>query len=205
MAKLKFISLSRLIFLSLLSLFILAQPAIGHDAKIPAEPYPVMDGMGGDFTLQSTLGRPASLSEFKGKVVLMFFGYTSCPDICPIVLAKFNSIKQQLGPERAKMVQGLFVTVDSKRDTPEKLKAYLDYFDPKMVGFTGSVEDLMGVALKYGTVFFENEGTEETGPLFAHGDYVYLIDDQGRLRELFNSETKVHNITHGVASLLPAS
>ncbi len=96
---------------------------------------PVHDGIGGDFTAESSLGRKVSLSDYRGKVVLLFFGYTSCQDICPATLAHLRAVVDRIG-QAADGVQVLLATVDPENDTPEHLEQYLALFHPRFVGLT---------------------------------------------------------------------
>lgn len=111
---------------------------------------------GGDFTLQSADG-PVSLSDFRGKVVLIYFGYTSCPDVCPTSLGALSAALKQLSPREMDRVQPIFISVDPERDTPGKMVEYVHYFHPKMIGVTGSIEQVRKVADRYGAYFRKAE------------------------------------------------
>ena len=116
-------------------------------AERPLPRLPIVEG--GDFTLQSASG-PVSLKDYRGKLVLVYFGYTFCPDICPTSLAATAEGLKQLSPEELARVAMIFVSVDPKRDTPERLKEYVEFFHPSIVGVTGSaevVEVITGVPL----------------------------------------------------------
>jgi protein SCO1/2 len=141
-----------------------------------------------DFSLPSTQGRPLALSELRGKVVLLFFGYTTCPDVCPATLANLNLALQSLG-ESANRVQVVMVTVDPERDTPERLQAYLDHFDPQhMLGLSGDLATTSQIAGKYG-IYFQKRLTDSGGYLVDHTAYVQLIDAAGLRREVFSFGT----------------
>ncbi len=120
------------VLVSLLAALLLA----GSGQASSEKKLPIHDGVGGEFAAQSSLGRGVSLSEFRGKVVLLFFGYTSCQDICPTTLAHLKSLVKRIGTA-AKDVQVLFVTVDPKNDTVEHLREYLAQFDSRFIGLTG--------------------------------------------------------------------
>lgn len=137
-----------------------------------------------DFTLDASIGRPVSLSEFRGKPVLLYFGYTTCPDVCPTTLADLRMAMQKLGDDGEK-VQVLFVSVDPERDTAERLQAYLTYFDPGFVGLTGSVTDIEGIASRFGVFFEKNETNSAADYLVDHTSAVLLLDPEGRLRLMF--------------------
>lgn len=134
-----------------------------------------------DFTLTDQNGTPFSLSEQRGKIVLIFFGYTHCPDVCPITLTEFNRIKKQLGPQAGE-VAFVFVTVDPERDTPEHMKAYIDNFDPGFVGLSGSQSDLEPVWRAYGVYQQKQDQGSAAGYLVDHTSRMYLVDAQGRWR-----------------------
>ncbi|GAB4577308.1 MAG: SCO family protein [Anaerolineales bacterium] len=137
-----------------------------------------------DFTLQTHDGQPFTLSAQRGKVVLLFFGYTSCPDVCPATWGAFKKIAAQLG-ERAAEAQFVMITADPERDTPDQMANYITAFNPNFLGLTGSQEALQPVYEAYGA-FVEKEETDgATGYLIAHTSRVYVIDQEGRLRLTF--------------------
>jgi protein SCO1/2 len=145
------------------------------------EPYP---GMGGDFTLQSASG-PVSLSDFRGKVVLLYFGYTSCPDICPTSLGALSAALKQLSSGEMARIQPIFISVDPERDTPEKMVEYVRYFHPKMIGLTGKPEQLREIAHRYGAYFRRAEVEDSTlGYAVDHSSVIYIVDEQGRLVDM---------------------
>ena len=137
-----------------------------------------------DFTLQGSNGRPVTLSEFRGKPVLLYFGYTTCPDVCPTTLADLRMAMQELGSDKDK-VQVLFVTVDPERDTAERLAAYLQYFDPSFVGLTGSVAEIEAIASRFGVFFKKNFTKSAADYLMDHTSAVLLVDADGKLRLMF--------------------
>ena len=133
-----------------------------------------------DFTLTNQNGEPTSLSDLRGKYVLMAFGYTHCPDICPLTLNEFRRVRESLG-DLAENVEFVFISVDSARDTPEVLKQYfetrqLDGF----IGLTGSEEDLRKLGVDYGLFFEIGENTSQGGYLVDHTAGSYLLDPEGR-------------------------
>ena len=144
-------------------------------------PYP---GMGGDFTLQSADG-PVSLSDFRGKVVLIYFGYTSCPDVCPTSLGALSAALKQLSPREMDRVQPIFISVDPERDTPGKMVEYVHYFHPKMIGVTGSIEQVRKVADRYGAYFRKAEVKDSSlGYAVDHSSVIYVVDEKGRLVDM---------------------
>ena len=136
---------------------------------------------GGDFTLQSADG-PVSLKDFRGKVVLVYFGYTYCPDICPTSLAATSEGLKQLTPEELARVAMIFVSVDPKRDTPARLKEYVNFFHPAIVGVTGAPEEIAAIAKRYG-VFYAEQKVETAGDGYVvdHSADTYVISTAGQL------------------------
>ena len=136
---------------------------------------------GGDFTLQSA-GGPVSLKDFRGKVVLVYFGYTYCPDICPTSLAATSDGLKQLTPEELARVAMIFVSVDPKRDTPARLKEYAEFFHPAIVGATGTPEEIAAIARRYG-VFYAEQKVETAGDGYVvdHSADTYIISTAGQL------------------------
>jgi len=134
-----------------------------------------------DFALTDHNGQSRSLSDFRGKVVVMFFGYTQCPDVCPTSLSELAEVKKLLGADGGKL-QGLFVTVDPQRDTPEVLKAYMGNFDPEFLALYTSQEQLAALAKDYKVYFKKVDGKTPTSYTMDHSAGNYIYDTQGRLR-----------------------
>jgi protein SCO1/2 len=126
-------------------------------------------------------GQPRSLADFKGKVVVVFFGYTQCPDVCPTTLTELAAVKQQLGADGAK-VQSLFVSVDPERDTPALLKAYMANFGPDFVGLTGTPEQVKTAAQEFKIYYAKVPGKTPSSYTVDHTAGSYLFDKQGRVR-----------------------
>lgn len=136
---------------------------------------------GGDFTLTAAHG-PVSLHDFRGKWVLLYFGYTFCPDICPTNLGNLAVAWRQLPPQAQKQVQILFVSVDPQRDTPQRLQQYADYFGANIIGLTGSKKEIDRIVRNYGAVYRMVPVKDSAmGYLVDHSAFTYLIDPQGRL------------------------
>lgn len=169
--------------------------------QVQAAELPINTKLGGDFELPSTLDKPARLSDFKGKVVLLNFGYTHCPDICPMVLNRMAAALNELEDDR-KQVQPVFITFDPERDTQARLKEYLAYFGKDFVGFTGTADELTRVAKQYGVIAFAQKTDSAAGKLYTHSDYVYLLDQQGRVRALYSKSDSISKIVDGMESLL---
>jgi protein SCO1 len=134
-----------------------------------------------DFTLTDQNGMPFRLSEQQGKIVLIFFGYTNCPDVCPITLSEFKRIKAMLG-DTADQVRFVFITVDPERDTVERLNSYLQNFDPAFIGLTADRETLEPVWKAYGVYQQKQDTGSAAGYLVDHSTRTYLIDANGRWR-----------------------
>ena len=157
--------------------------------------------MGGDFELQSASG-PVSLTDYRGKVVIIYFGYTFCPDVCPTSLALLTLALDTLTDEELKQIQPIFISVDPERDTPERMKKYLTNFDPEIIGLTGSREELESVWSSYGVYEAKLEGESEENYLVDHSSRTYVIDAECNLllTYLFGTENKV--ITEDVRHLV---
>jgi len=135
-----------------------------------------------DFALEDFNGQPRTLQDYRGKIVAIFFGYTQCPDVCPTSLGELAAAKKLLGPDGDKL-QGLFVSVDPERDTPEVLKAYMANFDPTFVAlYASSPEKLAEVAKHYKVYYKKVEGKTPTSYTMDHSAGMYIYDTQGRLR-----------------------
>lgn len=150
--------------------------------ELPERPLPMAAlPPGGDFTLQSSTG-PVSLKDYRGKVVLVYFGYTYCPDICPTALAATADGLKQLTAEELTRVAMLFISVDPERDTPARLKDYVAFFHPNIVGVTGTSENLAEIAKRYG-VFYARQKVETAGDGYVvdHTSDTYVVGPDGRL------------------------
>jgi protein SCO1/2 len=162
-----------------------------------AEPYPPAP----DFVLLRDDGSTFRLSGMRGKIVLLFFGYTSCPDVCPTTLAELNQAFKQLGAE-AERVQVVFVSVDPQRDTPERIQQYVNHFNPRFIGLSGSETALTKIWKEYGVFREIVEGTSALGYIVNHTARVTLIDGDGNLRISFDFQTPVEDIVHDVKLIL---
>ncbi|PHM19740.1 MAG: SCO family protein [Curvibacter sp. PD_MW3] len=135
-----------------------------------------------DFQLTDHNGQTRSLQDFRGKIVVLFFGYTQCPDVCPTSMTELAEVKKLLGADGEKL-QGLFVTVDPARDTPELLKAYMANFDPTFLAlYAASPEKLAALAKDYKVYYKKVEGKTLTSYTMDHSAGSYIYDTEGRLR-----------------------
>ena len=138
-------------------------------------------------------GQPFTMSNQRGKVVLLFFGYTNCPDECPLTMAHLKLVLESLG-DQAKDVQVVMVSTDPARDTPQALKDFMNHFNPSFLGLTGPLGELQKAWRGYGVTV---EGGGET-----HSTYLYVIDLSGNIRETFLPDAEPNNITADVRLLL---
>jgi protein SCO1/2 len=138
---------------------------------------------GRDFKLTDHTGKTRTLADFRGKVVVVFFGYTRCPDVCPTTLADLKTAREQLG-EDGKRVQVLFVTVDPERDTPQLLASYVPAFDPSFLGLYGDAAATARVANEFKVFYQKVPGKTPDSYTVDHSSGSYVFDPQGRLRLL---------------------
>ncbi len=134
-----------------------------------------------DFALTDHNGQARSLKDFAGKVVVIFFGYTQCPDVCPTSMAELVEVKKLLGKD-GERVQGLFITVDPQRDTPEVLKAYMGNFDPTFLALYTTPENLEKTAKDFKVYYKKIDGKTPTSYTMDHSAGSYVYDTQGKLR-----------------------
>lgn len=133
------------------------------------------------FTLPDHNGQTRTLADFKGKVVVVFFGYTQCPDVCPTSLTELAEAKRLLGPQGERL-QGLFISVDPERDTSDVMKAYMGSFDPTFLALHATPEQLTTLASSYKVYYKKVEGKTPTSYTMDHSAGSYVYDPQGRLR-----------------------
>lgn len=141
-----------------------------------------------DFTLTAHTGEPVSLSDFRGKHVLVYFGYTFCPDVCPTTLARINQTLTLLG-DKGKDVQFVMVSVDPERDTPEKLAQYVTAFNPTFLGLTGSEQEIMQAATPFGVYFAKQEVEGKSNYLVDHTATTMVMDPAGRMKLIWPPNT----------------
>jgi protein SCO1/2 len=142
---------------------------------------------GGDFTLQSADG-PFDTATLRGKVALIYFGYTYCPDICPTSLSAIVQAFNRLTPDELARVQVVFVSVDPQRDTPARLKDYVAFFHPNMIGVTGSDAEIDAAASQYGAFYARHDADSTASYVVDHSAWIYVVAPDGRL---------AGRITHG--------
>ncbi len=157
---------------------------------------------GGDFTLTDHHRARFELTALRGKVVVLFFGYTMCPDVCPTTLSKLSTVVSRLGPDGAR-VKTLYVTVDPERDTPEVLKADLELFSLDALGLTGTREEIDQVVAMYGASYKIVPTPESAGKYaVTHSTSLYVLDGDGKVRLTFPYEATADEIVAGIRSIL---
>jgi len=158
-------------------------------------------GYGRDFRLIDHTGRPRTLADFRGKVVVLFFGYTQCPDVCPTTLSQLAATMQKLGPDAAR-VQVLFVTVDPERDTADLLARYVPAFNASFLGLYGDATATAETAKEFKILYQKQPGPNPGGYTVDHSAGTYLFDPQGRLR-VFESYGQGPDVfAHDIRALL---
>ena len=154
-----------------------------------------------DFTLVGLDDRPVNLSDFTGKAVMLYFGYTFCPDVCPASMVELAKAMELLGKD-AEKVQVIMISVDPERDTTEKLNEYVTHFDPSFIGITGRENEVEAVATMYGIFYEKHEGTAATGYLIDHTASVVTIDPYGYLRLIYPFNTPAEDIAEDLKHLV---
>jgi protein SCO1/2 len=157
-----------------------------------------------ELALTDADGKLRQLSDFKGKVTLVFFGYTQCPDVCPTTLAELAAVKRELGKQGDRL-QGVFVSVDPQRDTPEVLKAYVANFDPSFVALTGTPEQIEQAAKNFKVFFAKVPGRTEGSYTVDHTAGTYVLDAQGRVRLFVRYGSGADALRHDLKLLLEES
>jgi len=155
-----------------------------------------------NFALTATNGEKISLLDFRGKLVVLYFGYTYCPDVCPATMVELKHMMEALGRD-ARDVQVIMVSVDPDRDTPEKLGEYVTQFNPSFIGMTGNENDLLGITTELGIFYQKHDGTPATGYLIDHTATVSVLDEDGRLRLVFPFGTTGEDMAADLRRLLP--
>ena len=172
--------------------FASAEGTVGVPAGVP---------IGGRFELTDEKGQRVTDADYRGRWMLVFFGYTNCPDECPLTLQKMATTLQDLG-SLADRIAPLFITVDPVRDTPERLANYIENFDARISGLTGSDDQVAAVAKAY-RVYYEPGKTEESGAdLVSHSTFLYLINPSGKLNALFSQDVTPEKLTHALRARL---
>lgn len=163
------------------------------------ERYP---GMGGEFTLHASQG-DISLKDFRGKILLIYFGYTSCPDVCPTSLGALSVALKKLDEDELNQLQPFFISVDPARDDMEKLRKYAHYFHPKMIGLTGDPEYLKALAKRYGAYFRKMEVDDSSlGYAIDHSSTIYVVGKNGKLIDMIQHSASPKRILEHIRAVL---
>lgn len=162
------------------------------------EPYPVA----GEIELARADGSVFKLSDERGDIVLLFFGYTSCPDVCPTTLADMKLAIQAMKPAEAEQIKVVFVTVDPERDTPDRVQEYVDHFSTAFIGLSGEESALEKIWSEYGIFREVMDSESATGYLVNHTARILLIDRSGYLRISFPYDAPVEDIIHDLKLIL---
>jgi len=175
-------------------------------APVPAaaEELPILP-IGGDFTLTNQDAQPFELASLRGKVVLVFFGYTMCPDACPTTLSKLSAAYARLTEDERARVKALYISIDPERDTPKVMKEHLTYFGVDAVGLTGSPEDTAKVARQFGAHFERSSEPTAAGYLMSHTVSMFGLDARGQTRLLIDYEANVDTVVRSIRQLLAAA
>jgi protein SCO1/2 len=172
------------------------QPSVG--IQLPAGM-----NMGGAFAMQDQDGRAVTQGDFGGKLLVGYFGYTFCPDVCPTELGAIAAAMDLLTPTEAERATPLFVTVDPERDTPEQMKSYVSNFHPRMVGLTGTPEQVAAMAKAFRVFYAKVQRPEMSEYLMDHSSFIYLIGSDGRVRALLRPQTPPEEIAAAIRAQLP--
>lgn len=189
-----------LILLAMLSMLGLA--GCGQQAKPAFQSTDVTGApIGGDFRLTGHDGKPRSLADFKGKVVVLFFGFTHCPDVCPTTMAEMSAVMKELGPDADK-VQVLFATLDPERDTRELLSQYVPGFDARFTGLYGTLEQTAATAKEFKVFYQKVPGKTEGSYVIDHTAGSYVFDKNGKIRLFLRHGGGTAPIVHDLKLLL---
>lgn len=176
--------------------------------KAPSKPHPSFqstDITGVDyakgFSLVDHNGKPRTLADFKGKVVLVFFGYTQCPDVCPTTMAEMATVMQKLGPQ-ADQVQVLFITLDPERDTQQLLAGYVPAFDKRFLGLRGTLEQTAKTAKDFKVFYAKVPGSDPKTYTIDHTAGTYVFDRDGKPRLFMRHDQTADEIVHDIRLLL---
>jgi protein SCO1 len=180
-------------------LILIALACVGGCQREPQPQWRLTDVSGHlpdlDFKLTDDNGKAVSGADFKGKVTLMYFGYTHCPDVCPLTLTQLHVVLDRLGPPAAN-VRILFVSVDPKRDTPEIMYAYVNAFDKRAVGLVGTDADVEALAKRYRSAFTREPDRGDGAYDVSHSSAIYFFDAAGKARLLATPSTSQDDMVH---------
>lgn len=196
--KILWVGIASLTLVSLVILLavVFAKPASFRGTEY-GTPYPIAP----QIELIRSNNETFRISDQKGKIVLLFFGYTSCPDVCPTTMAELKLVMDELG-DQADAIQVVFISVDPERDTPEKIQKYVERFNTEFIGLSGTVDELSAVWENYGVFREVVESNSAFGYIVNHTARVYLIDTAGNLRLSYGFQTPMEDIVSDLEILL---
>jgi protein SCO1/2 len=160
--------------------------------------------VGGPFTLVDDTDKPVTEASWPGHWLLIYFGYTFCPDVCPTELQTIATALDALGPQAAQVVP-IFITIDPERDTPELMAGYVKLFDDRLIGLTGTPQQIAAVARAYRVYYAKVTPKESTTYLMDHSSFIYLMGPDGTLRMLFDPATSAQDIAGAIRKRLSAA
>jgi protein SCO1/2 len=176
----------------------------GSSAPAQASSFKSVDLTGANYAKQFSLpdvdGKVRTLADFKGKVVFVFFGFTQCPEVCPTTMAELAEVKRRLGKDGERL-QGVFITIDPERDTPQVLKEYLGNMDPSFVGLHGSPDEVNAASREF-KVFYQKVPTKDGGYTMDHTAGAFVFDPSGRIRLFVRYGLGVDALTADIKTLL---
>jgi protein SCO1/2 len=174
---------------------VISQPAAGTTTSSSVT-------IGGPFSLTAPDGTTVTDQTYRGKWLLVYFGYTFCPNTCPTTLLEIATALERLGPDAAR-VQPIFITVDPKRDTPDALATYMQSFDPRIVGLTGTPAQIAVVANEYGVYYVPHQSGEGANDyLIDHSTYLYVMNPQGKFVQAFDADTPADRVADDLLHLM---
>jgi protein SCO1/2 len=189
----RILGLASLFSFVLATMLVVAEPAVPANAQVT---------IGGPFTLTAPDGTTVTDETYRGKWLLVFFGYTYCPDTCPTTLSQIALALEQLGPDAAQL-QPIFITVDPERDTPEVMGQYAEAFDARIVALTGSPQQIAAVSEEYGAYSVQRQSGAGAGDyLVDHSTYIYVMDPQGQFVRGLDADTPNSDIANILRSVM---
>lgn len=198
---------TRILFVTLISIAVLGVGVLGFALVRMLTSDPATGGsfgeplIGGSFTLVDGTGATRTDDDFRGRLMLVYFGFTYCPDVCPTELQAMGQAVDLLG-EKAESVQPIFITIDPERDTPQMVGQYVESFHPRMIGLTGTPEQVAAAAKAYRVYYRKAEVEGSSDYLMDHSSIVYLMGRDGKFLTHFSHGTSPQDMAKGIANHL---
>lgn len=177
------------------------RPQAGMEQRLGGMSVPPGVAIGGPFRLTDHTGRQVTEASYRGRLMLIFFGFTHCPDICPTELQSIAEVLDRLGPAAGR-VAPLFVSIDPERDGPEELARYVALFDDRIIGLTGTAEEIASVARAFRVYYAKVHPPEASSYTMDHSSFTYLLDGEGRFLALFRHGTPPEEVAQAIRSHL---